>query len=272
MGPELGRKDDGYVLDGPTSFPLLHSFPRWPGSGPLIMASYVYPPVVPPGQTPPLAVVTESDHRAWIFIAAALGVSMTLLASGIRAFIRCGTKSVWGLDDATLGVSTVCTFAAYRDGLDPNIIFVASFLPAIITRASGNVQRAGQFATDDSWSQTKPRRKGNLIEVPTFVWLLTTKCQLYYSSNLIYVFSLGCSRVAMILFLRRLTPVRIHVRIITALLGAEAAWTTAVFLVVALQCSVNEPWALGRRCGSGWVSCLPKCASSFQPSLTSSSL
>lgn len=57
----------------------------------------------------------------------------------------------------------------------------------------------------------------------------------------------------MILFLRRLTPVRIHVRILTALFAAEAAWTIAVFLVVALQCGVHQPWGLGRSCGAGWV-------------------
>lgn len=58
----------------------------------------------------------------------------------------------------------------------------------------------------------------------------------------------------MILFLRRLTPVRIHVRILTALFAAEAAWTVAVFLVIALQCGIARPWALGRTCGIGWVS------------------
>ncbi|KAK4497667.1 hypothetical protein PRZ48_010320 [Zasmidium cellare] len=180
------------------------------------MASYVYPPVVPPGQTPPLAVVTESDHRAWIFIAAALGLSMTLLASGIRAFIRCGTRSLWGLDDAALGLSTLLSF------LQSCLILAATSKglgESEVTMSGAGKQRAKK---------------------------------LYYASNMVYVLSLGSSRVAMVLFLRRLTPVRIHVRILTALFAAEAAWMVAIFLVVALQCGVAQPWALGRSCGSGW--------------------
>ncbi|KAF2160582.1 hypothetical protein M409DRAFT_28968 [Zasmidium cellare ATCC 36951] len=180
------------------------------------MASYVYPPVVPPGQTPPLAVITESDHRAWIFITAALGLSMTLLATGIRAFIRCGTRSAWGLDDGTLGVSTLLSF-------------IQSSL--VLAAASDGLGRSEVTTSGASKERAE---------------------KLYYASNMVYVLCLGCSRVAMVLFLRRLTPVRIHVRILTALFAAEAAWMVAVLLVVALQCGVAQPWALGRHCGSAW--------------------
>ncbi|RMZ85697.1 hypothetical protein DV736_g6552, partial [Chaetothyriales sp. CBS 134916] len=69
-----------------------------------------YPPPVPPGQAPPFAIVTDTDHRAWIFIAATLGLSMTMLASGIRVFIRYSSKSTWGLDDFVLATSTVLAF------------------------------------------------------------------------------------------------------------------------------------------------------------------
>ena len=66
-----------------------------------------HPLPVPPGQTPPFAVVTSTDHRAWIFIAAALGIVMKVLASAIRVFVRYTSKSSWGLDDFLLPISTV---------------------------------------------------------------------------------------------------------------------------------------------------------------------
>lgn len=69
--------------------------------------SLVYPLPVPPGQSPPLAVVTDTDHRAWIYIAAALGFCMTLLSTAIRVFIKCNAKTGWTQDDLVLGASTV---------------------------------------------------------------------------------------------------------------------------------------------------------------------
>ena len=66
--------------------------------------------LVPPGQYPPFAAVTETDHRAWIIIAAAFGLAMILLSGGIRVFIRLTISRGWGLDDTLFAVSNVsCT-------------------------------------------------------------------------------------------------------------------------------------------------------------------
>ena len=62
---------------------------------------------VPPGQYPPFAAVTETDHSAWIIIAAAFGLSMILLAGGIRVFIRLTISRGWGVDDTLFAVSNV---------------------------------------------------------------------------------------------------------------------------------------------------------------------
>lgn len=67
----------------------------------------MFPPVVPEGQSPPFAVVTPTDHSAWIIIATALGFSCVLLFSFIRLGVRLTIAPPFGLDDVFLGAATV---------------------------------------------------------------------------------------------------------------------------------------------------------------------
>jgi hypothetical protein len=62
--------------------------------------------LVPPGHYPPFAVVTESDHTAWIIIAAALGLCWVLLFTAIRVFIRPSRHGL-DLDEYAIAASTV---------------------------------------------------------------------------------------------------------------------------------------------------------------------
>lgn len=62
---------------------------------------------VPPGYSPPLAVVTHNDHGANIIITAAVGLSLILLFAGIRLVMRWGDRVGSGLDDITLVAATV---------------------------------------------------------------------------------------------------------------------------------------------------------------------
>ena len=62
---------------------------------------------VPPGQHPPFAVVTDTDHTAWILVATAVGLSCVFLFSGIRIFVRSTISPGFDLDDASLAASTV---------------------------------------------------------------------------------------------------------------------------------------------------------------------
>lgn len=63
--------------------------------------------VIPPGYAPPFYEVTDKDHTAWIIIVAALGLCWQLLFAAIRIFIRFTINPEFGLDDATVGASTV---------------------------------------------------------------------------------------------------------------------------------------------------------------------
>jgi len=77
--------------------------------------------------------------------------------------------------------------------------------------------------------------------------------QIYYASNVFYILSLGLSRIAMVVFIRQLTPVEQHRRALSVLAAIIAAWTVAACVAVALQCDLGEPWLLHRRCARGWV-------------------
>lgn len=62
---------------------------------------------VPPGQSPPFATVTDKDHRAWIIIATALGISFAVVTLVTRILIRKFVNPTWAVDDTVLGVATV---------------------------------------------------------------------------------------------------------------------------------------------------------------------
>ena len=62
---------------------------------------------VPPGQFPPFAIITPSDHTAWIIISAALGLAVTLVFAGIRVFIRTTSNYTYDVDDYLVAVATV---------------------------------------------------------------------------------------------------------------------------------------------------------------------
>lgn len=73
------------------------------------MSTPTYNFATPDGQYPPLAVITDDDHRAWIIIATALGLAIVLLFAAIRAFVRFTFSDGFGIDDAFIGASTSLT-------------------------------------------------------------------------------------------------------------------------------------------------------------------
>lgn len=66
--------------------------------------------IVPPGQHPPLAIVTDTDHTAWIIIATTLGLAVSVIFGAIRVYVKCSasSKKSWGYDDIALATATVC--------------------------------------------------------------------------------------------------------------------------------------------------------------------
>lgn len=89
---------------------------------------------VPDGYYPPFAVVTDTDHGAYIIIAVTLGTTLVLISSFIRAFIRISFAQRAGLDDAFLGAATVGDLAI--SGVDSICVDMASRLLQSYSHAS----------------------------------------------------------------------------------------------------------------------------------------
>jgi hypothetical protein len=84
--------------------------------------------IVPPGQHPPLAVVSKNDHTAWIILATAIGLSCVLIFGAVRIVVRRTISPGARLDDAFLAASTVSSAVSrcWRDHID---IFVWNIRP-----------------------------------------------------------------------------------------------------------------------------------------------
>jgi len=77
---------------------------------------------VPDGYYPPYAVVTDTDHGAYIIIVAALGITFVIISSLIRIFLRISFVQRPGLDDTFLAAATVGAIQQYKDSqpiIDP---------------------------------------------------------------------------------------------------------------------------------------------------------
>lgn len=66
----------------------------------VLAGSTVMPrPNVPPGQSPPFQVVDDLHHGAWIIIATALGLVLSLASFLIRLYVRLALNPSFGHDD-----------------------------------------------------------------------------------------------------------------------------------------------------------------------------
>ncbi|KAK3703659.1 hypothetical protein LTR37_014355 [Vermiconidia calcicola] len=171
---------------------------------------------VPPGQYPPLATVSQTEHSAWILIATALGLAITILSLLARVIIRKFINPPWHLDDTWIVVSTV-------------IDFIQSAL----------VMAASSSGLGNSIDSISPR------ELPRIL-------QLYYASNILYVLASDLSKASVVLFVRQLLPRgSIGRKFNTALLIAVPVSTLAFLPATALQCDLTQPWNIAGQC-PGW--------------------
>lgn len=165
-----------------------------------------YGPLVPEGQYPPFAVVTPDDHSAWIIIAAALGLVCSLIFGALRIVVRLTISPKFKLDDYSLLVATLLT------------IIQSSIVLGACSRGLGK-------SVD-----LLPLEEQNEVQ------------RMYYTSNLFFVLALGMSKMSVVFFLLRLSPVKRHKLAFNLTLGMTAAWTIASFFAVALQCNLQHAW------------------------------
>ncbi|KAF2166647.1 hypothetical protein M409DRAFT_23278 [Zasmidium cellare ATCC 36951] len=163
---------------------------------------------IPNGYSTPFAVVTDTDHGAWIIIATALGLSQILLFAGIRAFVKCVINPGLAFDDTM--VFTATGFAVIQSAL------VLGACHAGLGRSAELISSGDQEALQ----------------------------KLYYAASLFFVLSLGLSKASVAIFVLRLAPFDPHRQVIKALIIAILAWTLALLLAIALKCNLSHPWTV----------------------------
>jgi len=166
-----------------------------------------------PGYYAPYATVTDTDHSAWIIIAAALGLTLILFFSVLRIAIAVTIRNALGFDDAFLAAAAFC----------------AAIQSSIILGACA----AGL---------------GKSVEILSAYDLLRVE-KMYYASNLFFVMAIGFSKISVAFLLLRMTPKRGHMVASQVIAGLVGVWTFASTIAVALQCKLSHPWIMnGENC------------------------
>ncbi|TEY61421.1 hypothetical protein BOTCAL_0169g00260 [Botryotinia calthae] len=169
--------------------------------------------VVPPGQSAPFAVVTSTDHSAWVIIATALGLSCVLVFIGIKAFARSSLGKGISYDELCLVASTL--LAAIQSSV-------------VLGACAKGLGKSIELVSVKNQAQIE---------------------QMWYTSLLFFIISLGLSKTSVVVLLGSLTPDQKHKKIFHSVIGMMAIWTIASLFAVALQCNLAHPWkTIGQRC------------------------
>ncbi|KAM3074424.1 hypothetical protein ACMFMG_002772 [Clarireedia jacksonii] len=177
--------------------------------------------IVPPGNSAPFAVVTDTDHSAWIIIATSLGLACVLVFGAIRTFVKTSSWNIgsFSYDGFCLAASTL----------------LASIQACVILGACA-------------------KGLGKSIElVPpkniTSIQQLIIPRQMYYTSTVLFMLSLGLSKISVVFLLLSLTPHEQHRKIFLGVIGLLVTWTVASTFAIALQCNLAHPWlSIGEQC------------------------
>lgn len=161
---------------------------------------------LPPGYSPPSAVITENDHGGWVTITNGVMLCNVLLFLAIRLYIRFSISPPFRHDDTVLCLATALSVT------QAVIVFLQ------VSRGFG--KSVEQIRTD------------NLLEVQKLV----------YASDILYLVDLFLSKSCVCLLLIRLTPNRIHVVFFRTLLGFSTFWIVISVFMVALRCDLSQPW------------------------------
>ena len=65
-------------------------------------------PTVYPGQAPPIAVITTTDHSGLVIMATVLGLTFVMVSSVIRYYVRKEAAGSFARDDIVYLLATVC--------------------------------------------------------------------------------------------------------------------------------------------------------------------
>jgi hypothetical protein len=73
--------------------------------------------------------------------------------------------------------------------------------------------------------------------------------EMYYTSNLFMLLSLGLAKISVVYFLHRISRMKQHRIVFNTAMGVIAACTIGSVFAIALQCNFHHPWfTVGENC------------------------
>ncbi|KAH0848528.1 hypothetical protein FOPE_02582 [Fonsecaea pedrosoi] len=168
---------------------------------------------IPPGQSPPFAVVTPDDHEAYILISTAFGLACILFFAGIRTVVRTTISHGIGTDDYLFYAATALA------------IIQSSVVLAACSKGLG---KALHLVSLESQNEVQ---------------------KMYYTSNLFFIVVIGLAKISLVSFLHRISRMKQHRLVFNIAMGVLGVWTVGAFLAVAFQCNLSHAWlTVGEKC------------------------
>lgn len=167
-----------------------------------------------PGQSPPLAKLTDTDKSAIVVIATSLCLVFSIFSMAIRVFVRqYFRRTALGWDD----MASITSMAT--------MIVQSEFVFVQVRNGFGNTIQDLSTADMVSWQQT------------------------VFVCDLLYIFILWLTKCSVALLFIRLTPDSKHVTASYVVLGLSTILMFISELLIAIRCDEPQPWIfIGVRC------------------------
>ncbi|OBT57700.1 hypothetical protein VE04_01952 [Pseudogymnoascus sp. 24MN13] len=163
-------------------------------------------PVLAPGQSPPLTVISPTNQGGVILIITVLAMVFALVSILIRLYIRLQIRHAYERDDTAIAVAMVFSI------IQSSLVFVE--VSKGYGKTIGNISASG------------------IIELQ----------KASYASDLLYIITLWFTKFSVALLLFRLSSDKRHNWMSRAILLAAAILGAISIFIVALRCDVSRPW------------------------------
>ncbi|KFY14329.1 hypothetical protein V491_06094 [Pseudogymnoascus sp. VKM F-3775] len=163
-------------------------------------------PVLAPGQSPPLTVISPTNQGGVVLIITALGMVFAFVSILIRLYIRLQIRHAFQRDDIAVAIAMVFSI------VQSSVVFV------LVSKGYGKT--IGNISAS------------SIIELQ----------KASYASDLLYIVTLWFTKFSVALLLFRLSSDQRHKWMSRAILLAAVILAAISIFVVAIRCDVSRPW------------------------------
>ena len=197
---------------------------------------------------PPLLPVSDDDHGAWVITVSNILLILSLLGTGVTLISRIRVIRALCWSDIVLAIGCVSFPDFSRSSLNSNFIDQLLFIPqtACVNIASSNGigrrREALAAASYEKYCKVCGIWCAWILQRLLLRHLTKSTFQGLYSSQLLAVIVLGCSKAAVVLLVLSLKPFERITLACKVSLGVICAWMLAALFALGLQCDRPDPW------------------------------